>query len=171
MSNAWGNTEIVRLQYAAKFLDEYIMLSFVIIGTIGNLLNLFIFLRMESFRQLSYSPFLITFFICILTSLWAFRFQHCFLTITGVNLLVGSIVYCKIRWLFGRWSFNMSFTCLCLSSIDRFWNTSRNKHLRHVFTLKRTSIITILISLVYLIIYLPDAIYYSGYKCTIYRLF
>lgn len=88
-----------------------------------------------------------TFFLSNLISLWTSRFQHCFLTITGVDLLIGSIVYCKIRW-----GFNMAFACICLLSIDR---------LRHLVTLKRTSFVTIVISLIDLVIFFPDAIYYS----------
>ena len=45
-------------------------------------------------------------------------------------------------------------------------NSSRNERYRRLITLKRALIITIIISLPYLGIFMPNAIYYSGYKCT-----
>ncbi|UJR29340.1 hypothetical protein I4U23_010552 [Adineta vaga] len=166
MSNAAVNEEILRLQSISKIFDGYVMLFFIIIGTIGNLMNIIVFLRHKTLRQMSNCIFMIMFFVSNLTSLWASRFQRSTLAITGVDLLVGSIFYCKFRWLFGRWGFNMSFTCICLSSIDRFLNTSRNERYRQLVTFKRAIIITILITISYTIIFVPDAIYYSGYRCT-----
>jgi hypothetical protein len=60
----------------------------------------------------------------------------------------------------------MPFTCLCLASIDRFLNTSRNARYRRFFTLKRAYIIVIIFSIAYLALCIPDSIYYSGYSCT-----
>ncbi|CAF1349026.1 unnamed protein product [Adineta ricciae] len=165
MSSVLTNNEILRLQSVAKIFDGYVILVLIIFGTIGNLLNIVAFLRNKTLRQMSNCVFMIMFFVSNLTSLWASRFQRSMLAITGVDLLVGSIFYCKVRWLFGRWSFNMSFTCICLSSIDRFLNTSRNARYRRLITFKRAVIITIMISIAYIIIFMPDAIYYSGYRC------
>ncbi|CAF1675976.1 unnamed protein product [Adineta ricciae] len=166
MSSASTNGEILRLQAIGQIFDGYVVLVLIIIGTIGNLLNIIIFLRNKTLRQMSNCVFMLMFFISNLTSLWASRFQRSMLAITGIDLLVGSIFYCKVRWLFGRWSFNMAFTCICLSSIDRFLNTSRNERYRRLITFKRATIITTIISIAYIIIFMPDAIYYSGYKCT-----
>lgn len=166
MSNSSANEEILLLQSIAKFLDGYAILVLIIIGTLGNLLNIVVFIRHKTLRQMSNFVFLITFFISNLTLLWSSRFPHSMLAITGIDPLVGSIVYCKVRWLFGRWGFNMSFTCICLSSIDRFLHTSRNERCRNLITLKRAFIIIIVISMAYLVIFMPDAIYYSGYRCT-----
>ena len=90
--------------------DGYIMLVLVIIGTMGNLLNRILFIRQKTLRQMSNLIFLLIFFISNLTLLWSSRFPRCIVTITGINLLVELITYCKIRWLFGRWGYNMSFT-------------------------------------------------------------
>ncbi|CAF1033913.1 unnamed protein product [Rotaria sp. Silwood1] len=115
---------------------------------------------------MSNSVFLIGSFAGSLVLLWSSRFPRCILSITGVDILVGSIVYCKVRWLFGRWGLNMPFTCLCLASIDRFLHTSRNVRLRRLFTVQRAYILVIIFSMIYLAICIPDGIYYSGYSCT-----
>ncbi|UJR07175.1 hypothetical protein I4U23_011463 [Adineta vaga] len=158
--------EILRLQTISKIFDGYVMLILVGIGTVGNLLNIFVFIRLKMLRQMPTPVFMITSNIGSLILFWSSRFPRCILNITGIDLLVGSIFYCKVRWLLGRWSLNMPFTCICLASIDRFFNTSRNVRYHHFFTLKRAYSIVIIFSLVYLIIFIPDAIYYSGYSCT-----
>jgi hypothetical protein len=166
MLNNAVNEEILRLQSISKIFDGYLMLALVVVGTAGNLLNIFVFIRFKSLRQMSSSVFLVTSFTGSLILLWSSRFPRCILTITGVDPLVGSIVYCKVRWLFGRWGLNMPFTCICLASIDRFLITSRNVNCRRFFTLKRAYIIVIIFSIIYLAICIPDSIYYSGYSCT-----
>jgi uncharacterized membrane protein YeaQ/YmgE (transglycosylase-associated protein family) len=166
MSNTAVNDEILRLQSITNFFSGYCMLALIGVGTVGNLLNIFVFIRLKTLRRMTNSVFLIGSFTGSLILLWSSRFPTSILTITGVNPLVGSIVYCKIRWLFGRWGLNMPFTCVCLASIDRFLITSRNASFRRFFTLKRAYILVMIFSLAYLAICMPDAIYYSGYSCT-----
>jgi hypothetical protein len=166
MPNSLVNEEILRLQYIANIFNGYVMLSLIVIGTIGNLLNIFVFIRLKTLRHMSISIFLISEFTSSLVLLWSSRFPRCILSITGVDPLVGSIVYCKIRWLFGRWGLNMPLTCLCLTSIDRFLSTSRNARYRRLFTVQRAYLIVIIFSVAYLSICIPDSIYYSGYSCT-----
>ena len=166
MSNISVSEEILRLQFISNFFDGYLMLALTVVGTISNLLNIFVFIRLKALRQMPNSVFLVTSFISSLVLLWASRFPRSILSITGIDLLVGSIVYCKIRWLFGRWGLNMAFTCRCLASIDRFLTTSRNPHYRCLFTMQRARILVIIFSISYLAICVPDCIYYSGYSCT-----
>ncbi|UJR19467.1 hypothetical protein I4U23_022598 [Adineta vaga] len=156
MSSSADKEEILRLQSIANFLDGYVILGLIII----------VFLRHKKLRQISNCIFLMNLFLSNLISLWSTRFPRSILAITGTDLLFGNIVYCKIRWLFGRWSFYMSYIYLCLSCIDRYLSTSRHERLRSLITFKRAVIITIIISLIYFIIFIPDAIYYSGYRCT-----
>jgi hypothetical protein len=166
MANVLVNAEILRLQSIANFFDGYFMLVLVFVGTVGNLLNIFVFIRLKTLRRMSNSVFLIASFTSSLLLLWSSRYPRSMLTITGVDPLVGSIIYCKIRWLFGRWGLNMPFTCLCLASIDRFLNTSRNANFRRLFTVKRAYLTVIIFGIAYLAICMPDGIYYSGYLCT-----
>ncbi|CAF3640427.1 unnamed protein product [Rotaria sp. Silwood1] len=110
--------------------------------------------------------FLVASFVGSLVLLWSSRIPRSILTVTNVDILVGSIVYCKIRWLFGRWGLNMPITCVCLASIDRFLMTSSNIQYHRFITLKRAYIIVTIFSIAYLAICIPDGIYYSGYLCT-----
>ncbi|CAF1310142.1 unnamed protein product [Adineta ricciae] len=146
MSGSADKEEILRLQSIANFLDGYAILGLIIIGTIGNLMNIIVFLRHKKLRQMSNFIFLIMFFFSNLISLWSTRFPRSILAITSTDLLIGNI--------------------LCLSCIDRYLNTSRHERLRRMMTFKRAVVITIAISLIYFIIFIPDGIYYSGSRCT-----
>jgi hypothetical protein len=106
MSSTLVNDEILRLESISNFFDGPLMLALIVVGTVGNLLNIFVFLRLKALRQMTNSVFLIASFTSSLILLWSSRIPTSILTITGVNLLVGSIVYCKIRWVFARWGAN-----------------------------------------------------------------
>ncbi|CAF1105885.1 unnamed protein product [Rotaria sp. Silwood1] len=166
MPNTALNYEIVRLQSIANIIDGYVMLVLIIVGTVGNLLNIFVFIYLKELRRMPNSIFLVSSFIGSLVLLWATRFPRSILAITNIDLLAISTIYCKLRWLFGRWGLNMPMTCVCLASIDRFLITSRNVRYRHLFTVQRARFIVIIFSIVYLVICMPDAIYYKEPSCT-----
>ncbi|CAF2786965.1 unnamed protein product [Rotaria sp. Silwood2] len=160
------NYEILCLQSITNIINGYIMLVLIILGTVGNLLNIFVFIYLKDLRQMPNSIFLISSFIGSLVLLWATRFPRSLLAITNIDILAISTICCKLRWLLGRWGLNMPVTCVCLSSIDRFLITSRNVRYRHFFTVQRARFIVIIFSIVYLIICIPDAIYYKDPSCT-----
>ncbi|CAF3773046.1 unnamed protein product [Rotaria sordida] len=153
MSTATLNDEILRLQSITNILNGYVMLVLIIFGTV-------------ELRRMPNSVFLISTSIGSLVLLWATRFPRSILAITDIDLLVNSPIYCKIRWLLGRWGLNMPVTCVCLSSIACFLITSRNVHYRHFLTVQRACFIVIIFSIIYLIICMPDAIYYKVPGCT-----
>ncbi|CAF1323897.1 unnamed protein product [Rotaria sordida] len=166
MSTATLNDEILRLQSITNILNGYVMLVLIIFGTVGNLLNIYVFIYLKELRRMPNSVFLISTSIGSLVLLWATRFPRSILAITDIDLLVNSPIYCKIRWLLGRWGLNMPVTCVCLSSIACFLITSRNVHYRHFLTVQRACFIVIIFSIIYLIICMPDAIYYKVPGCT-----
>ncbi|CAF1143838.1 unnamed protein product [Rotaria sordida] len=85
------NDEILRLQSITNIFNGYIMLVLIIFGTV------------EELRQMPNSIFLISTSIGSLVLLWATRFPQAILAIANIDLLANSAIYCKIRWLLGRW--------------------------------------------------------------------
>jgi hypothetical protein len=122
MSNSLVNEKTLLLQYIAPIFNAYVMVGLIVIGTIGNLLNIFVFIHLKTLLHMSIFVFLIDEFTGNLVLLWSSHFPRCILNIIVVDPLVGSIVHCKIRWL----DLDIPLTCLCLTNIDCFLNTSRN---------------------------------------------
>ncbi|CAF0866349.1 unnamed protein product [Adineta steineri] len=166
MSNTTVNNEIFNLQLASKMIYAYGALVLIAFGTVGNLLNILVFIRWKSLRQMSNSVFLLASFIGSLVQLWTVRFSLAVLNLTGIDLLKNSLFYCEIRWLFGRMSSSITMTSICLASIDRFLVTSRNVRYRYAFNMKRVRLMVIILTLIFLFPLIPDIVYYWTPNCT-----
>ena len=166
MSTTNLTSEIVDLQLASRIILAYGGLVLIAFGTLGNVMNICAFIRLKSLRQMPNSIFLFAFFSASLVQLWTARFSRAMVTLTGVDLLALSPVYCQVRWLFGRISSNTTMASICLSSIDRYLATSRNVRYRQALTSQRASLVIVLIIFLYSIPFIPDSFYYIGPSCT-----
>ncbi|CAF1395479.1 unnamed protein product [Adineta steineri] len=166
MSNTTISSEILNLQLASRMIFSYAVLVFIAFGTVGNLLNIFVFIRIKVLRQMPNSVFLLTSFIASLVQIWTTRFSAAFHNLTGVDLLKQSSFYCEIRWLFGRTGATITMASICLSSINRFLMTSQNVRYRQVVTIRCARVTVIVMILIFLIPLIPDVVYYSGPACT-----
>lgn len=166
MSNTNVSSEILRLQMASRIIYGHVGIILIALGTIGNLLNIALFLRFKILRQMPNSTFLLTAFVACIVQLWTTRFSRSLFGITNINLLAISTFYCQFRWVIGRMSSCVAMTCICMASIDRFLITSRNIRYHHIFTVQRACLIVTTISIIYLSIFMPLAIYYSEPLCT-----
>ncbi|CAF1451406.1 unnamed protein product [Adineta steineri] len=166
MTNTTISSEVLNLQLASRLIFSYAILIFIAFGTIGNLLNIFVFIRIKVLRQMPNSVFLLTSFVASLMQIWTTRFSTAFLNLTGVDLLKQSRFYCEIRWLFGRMGATITMACICLVSINRFLITSPNVRYRQIFTMRCARMTVIVVILVFLIPLIPDVVYYWTPSCT-----
>ncbi|CAF0894917.1 unnamed protein product [Adineta steineri] len=166
MSNTTISSEILGLRLASRMIFSYAVLVLITSGTVGNLLNILVFIRIRVLRQMPNSIFLLTSFVASLVQLWTTRFSTVFLNLTGVDLLKQSGFYCEIRWLFGRMSGTITMASICLVSINRFLMTSHNVRYRQVFTTQRARVAVIVVVLVFFIPFTPDIVYYWTPSCT-----
>lgn len=166
MSSTTLTNEVISLQSASRIILAYGGLALVTFGTIGNVLNMMVFLRVKALRQMPGSIFLFAFFIASLLQLWTTRFSRAIINLIGVDLLALSPFYCQVRWLFGRVSANVTMASICLSSIDRYLVSSRNAHYRHLLTIRRASLIMGTLSFIFSIPFIPDIYYYLGPLCS-----
>ncbi|CAF1425050.1 unnamed protein product [Adineta steineri] len=112
------------------------------------------------------SVFLLTSFVASLLQIWTNRVSAAFLNLTGVDLLKQSSFYCEIRWLFGRTGATIAMASICLSSINRFLMTSQNVRYRQVVTMRCARVTVIVMILIFLILLIPDVVYYWVPSCT-----
>jgi uncharacterized membrane protein len=165
MTNTTISNEILNLQLVSQMIYGYGALILIGFGTVGNLLNIVVFIRLKVLRQMPSSVFLLASFIGSLVQLWTVRFSRAILSLTGIDLLARSLFYCEIRWLFGRMSSSITITSLCLASIDRFLVTSRNVRYRNIFTMRRAQLTIIIFVIIFLIPLIPDIVYYNTPSC------
>lgn len=121
---------------ATYYLSVYGGYFNVLIGLIGNLMNIIVFNRLRLFRE-NQSAFYLT-----LTSIADF-FQLIFPIATDVTAMAfsfdpaaTSIIWCKLRSYFAKLTRMIATMIICLLAIDQYLSTSSRTSLRQFSTLK-----------------------------------
>jgi hypothetical protein len=97
MSTSAVSSEIIIFQQVSKFIFAYGGIFLIVLGTIGNMLNIFVFLYQKTLRRMPNSIFLFTLFIASLIHLWTVRFSHAMLSLTSVDLLDTNLFQNQIK--------------------------------------------------------------------------
>jgi hypothetical protein len=136
-------------------------LFLVIIGVIGNGINILVF---STFRNYRTTP-------CTFYFLIASIFNIAYITINlisrivstgfGIDLTRTSISWCKIRE-FCLFTLNLiTLTCSCLATIDQFFATSRNANLRRLSNIKWAHRIVIIVIIIWCLHGIPVILFYN----------
>lgn len=166
MASTTANTEILRLQSVSNLLNGYLALVVLVVGTVGNLLNILVFIRIKTFHQMPSSIFLFTSFASSIVLVWTGRFPQALVIVSGIDIAAASAFFCALRTVLGRISQNLALLCIGLVSIDRFLMTCRTGRYRQLLTKRKAVIIVTILFLIYLAISIEDAItYYSAPLC------
>jgi hypothetical protein len=155
MSTTTVSSEILGLESAAQMIFAYGGLLLVAFGTVGNLLNIIVFIRHKTYNRAANSTFLVASLVSSLVQLWTTRFARLLLTLTGIDLLIVSEVFCKCRYVLGRMSANIIMTCICLASLDRFLITSRNLNYHRLITVQRARLAVALVIFINFVTFIP----------------
>jgi hypothetical protein len=136
-STVADQNEIQELLVIGNLLFAYLGLVILVFGTIGNIINVISFARLESLKTLASSLFLLASFIgsqCVLTFGLLTRVISGFSGIDPVNT---SISICKARWFIRTTGGAVSLTCVCLAAIDRYFLSCYNVRRHRWITIKR----------------------------------
>jgi hypothetical protein len=90
------------------------------IGTFGNLLDIILFIRLESLNTLASSLFLLASFIGSQSVMLTATLSRIIFGLTGYDPLFASLFLCKARWMVGPASGAFSLTCVSLAAVDRY---------------------------------------------------
>jgi hypothetical protein len=111
------------VDYIAKTACLYFGIPLLVAGTIGNVLIIVVFLSLRTFRQNSCA-----FYLTVMSLVNIFQLLTGLLArivTTGFNLdwTQTSLFFCKLRYFIFPASSLISFTCLCLATIDQYFAT------------------------------------------------
>ncbi|CAF2638971.1 unnamed protein product [Rotaria sp. Silwood2] len=129
--------ETAQLLDIAEYLFAYAGLAIFLLGTIGNLINVISFARLESLKTLASSLFLLTSSIgsqCVLITGLLTRVIRGF---TRIDPVYTSVVLCKARWMIRTTSGAVSLTCICLAAADRYFFSCHDVRRHGLITIKR----------------------------------
>lgn len=125
------------LSYIGQQVTIYGGLFLLIIGIIGNGINIFIFLTVGNYRKAPCTFYFIGASITnIIYILFNFSTRIIGTYINGIDFTTVSGLWCKIRQFLLMAVSLITLTCSCLSTIDQFLVTSQNVRIRRYSNLK-----------------------------------
>jgi hypothetical protein len=163
-------TEIQQLLNIAEILFAYVGLTILIFGTIGNLINVISFARLESLKTLASSLFLLASFFASQIVLTFGLLTRVILGFSGIDPVNTSVSFCKARWFIRTTSGAISLTCVCLAAIDRYFLSCHNVRRHRWITITRARWAIFLSICFWSSIFSSYAVYYTvptHLSCTI----
>ena len=94
-------------------------LTIFLLGTVGNLFDLVLFLRLESLNTLASSLFLFASFFGSEGVMCTATLLRLIFGLTGFDPLFSSLFLCKARWMVGPASGAFALTCVSFAAFDR----------------------------------------------------
>lgn len=133
-----------------------------ILGAIGNTLNILVFCCLKTYRPLVTSTFLaMTSFSGQLYITFTLGFSSISKWI-GVDIPSRNAMICRSILYLRNMSLQICFTCLCLSSIERYLMTSRSARRRELMTLKRARLLICICFVVWMSAAIPSALFFNN---------
>ena len=138
------------LPYIGQQITIYVGFFFLIVGVVGNVINILVFSSVRAYRT---TP-------CTFYFLCASIYNIIYLSINltsriaisgfGIDLTRTSTSWCKIRLFIGVGMILTSLTCSCLATIDQFFSTSKSAHLRRFSNIKWAHRMVIIVTIIWL---------------------
>lgn len=152
---------ITDLSYFNTQINIYLGIFILIAGTIGNLLNLLVFLSLQTFRQSSCAFYLLIMSIANIGQLYTGALSRTMISGYSIDWTTTSLFYCKFRLLFLQFSSLVSYSCLCLATIDQFFATSSRVRWQQWCNLKLAQRLTAAITFIWMLHTIPYAILFQ----------
>ena len=149
------------LALTSQRIITYMGMTSVVLGTLGGVLNIIVFLSLKTFRESSSAFYLTVMSFFNVGHLINGQLSRVLITGFGISMTQTSLFYCKFRP-FGIQLFSYtSFTCMCLATIDQFLATSARANWQHWSTVKLAKYSCAMTIVVWAIYCTPYLIFYG----------
>jgi hypothetical protein len=149
------------LAFVSQEVVTYLGMAIVVFGVLGNLLNIMVFLSLKIFRQNSCAFYLTVMSFVNVGQLLTGEFSRVMITGFGIDFTALSLSYCKFRW-YGVEVFSfISFTCMCLATIDQFLATCVRVYLQQLSNIKIAQRVSVIAIIFWVIYGIPYFIFYD----------
>jgi hypothetical protein len=114
---------MLSLLFVSSQITIYLGISLLIGGVLGASMNIVVFLSLKTFRQNPCAFYLTIMSIVNIGQLFLGLSSRVMIAGFGIDWTVMSLSFCKFRWAFFQFCILMSYTCLCLATIDQYFVT------------------------------------------------
>ena len=149
------------LNSATQYISIYLGIPMLIVGVLGGLLNILVFLSLKIFRRNSCAFYLMIMSVVNVIILITGLLSRITISGFGIDWTQTSTLYCKARVYFNQLSILLSLTCICLATIDQYLSTHAALHEYRKNSLKLARLLIALFVLVWLLHGIPYLFYYD----------
>jgi hypothetical protein len=142
----------------------YLGIPILTAGVVGDLINIIVFLSLQTFRQNSCAFYLTTMSIVNIGHLITGLLSRIMISGFNIDWTETSLFYCKFRPYCLQSCILISFTCMCLATIDQFLATCSNPRWQLWNNIKIARRLTLGFTLIWLLHGIPYWIYYNQLK-------
>ncbi|UJR38100.1 hypothetical protein I4U23_030780 [Adineta vaga] len=144
---------------ASQKVTIYFGIAVLISGVIGNLLNIIVFRSLKTFRQNSCVFYLTVMALVNINQLISGLFSRIMIVGFNIDWTQSSAFYCKFRPYSLIVSALISFTCMCLATIDQYLATCLRVRWQRWNKIKVAHIVTSISVLIWMLYGIPYLIY------------
>jgi hypothetical protein len=158
---------VMSLQYAGQQFTIYVGFFLLIVGTMGNVLNVYIFASVRTYRTTPYTFYFLAGLTHDIGQLLIGFTTRIISAGYGIDPTLTSTVWCKLRLSFVNVFATVSLTCASLAVVDQFLATSRNARIRQWSKIEIAYRVVICVLIIGWLVGIPWIIYldispYSG---------
>ena len=143
-------------------LTIYLGIPTLIAGVLGGLLNIVVFLSLKTFRQSPCAFFLTVMSIVNIGQLLTSLLSRILISGFNMDLTEKSVSFCKFRTYCLQVCTLISYSCMCLATLDQFLATSLRPRWQSWFTLKRAYLWSATFILLWMLHGVPSLILYNA---------
>jgi hypothetical protein len=152
---------ISSLTFISQQVNIYFGITILASGTLGGILNIIVFLSLQTFRRSSCAFYLTIMSIVNLGQLYTGLFTRIMITGFNIDWTQQSLVYCKLRVLIFQLCTIISFTCLCLATIDQYFATCSRPRWQQWCNIKLAQRLMIGSTVIWILHAIPYAIFFD----------
>jgi hypothetical protein len=149
------------LAYILQEVTMYWGFFILITGLLGNVLNMIVFWSLKTFRKNSCAFYLTVMSFFNIGQLIASVLSRIMITGFNIDWTQTSLFYCKFRTMFLHLCSLMSFTCMCLATIDQFMATSSRRRWQQFCNIKLAYYLSLIIVLIWIFHEIPSLILFE----------
>ena len=152
-------TSIEYLNTVSGQFSIYLGIIILVAGVVGNIFDAIIFLSLKTFRENSCAFYLTALAFLNTGQLISSLFPRLMNLWFAIDWSTTSLVYCKIRAYIFQLCSLISFTCMCLATIDQFLTTSSKAHWQRLSGIKIAHRSFIIAAIIWILHGIPTLIY------------
>jgi hypothetical protein len=147
--------------FISKEIAIYVGIPVFILGILGGIFNIIVFLSLKTFRQSSCAFFLTIMSFVNLGQLLTNLLTRIMISGFDVDWTETSLFYCKFRNYCLQVCALTSYTCMCLATIDQFLATCFHHRWQQYFNIKKARILSAIAVIIWLLHSIPSLIWFN----------